>query len=475
MLKKKIFVSGIFEVLHPGHLRLLRFSKELGGKLVVGVFGDNLSKSRFFSQQERAAAVSQCMWVDEVVLIENNLNETISDIKPDIIVKGSEYKDQINEEKEIASLWGGKVIFCSGEPIFSSIDALFNKSDPLVVDQDAVSKFVKSEGIDLTKITKLVQGFKRLRVTVIGETIVDKYISCEALGMSREDPTICVSPFDQTKFIGGAGIVAKHACNLGADVNFFSVIGKDEAGSFVKNSFKDSLIKNFIVEDEARPTILKTRYRVDGKTLLRVNELRSNNIGELWEEHIFKALKPALKNSDILIFSDFNYGLLTENLIAKIMNYIEKNVFVAVDSQSSSQNGNITRYKNVSFVSATEYEARIGLRDYESGLAVVMNKLIAETSAKYGFLKMGAEGVLGQEMKGSRLYQLQSLNKFLIQDTAGAGDSMLISASMALTCGANVSEALLIGSICAAKQISRLGNIPIGFDELCTQLQQIKV
>lgn len=58
MLEKKIFVSGIFEVLHPGHLRLLRFSKELGGKLVVGVFGDNLSKSRFFLQQERATRVS---------------------------------------------------------------------------------------------------------------------------------------------------------------------------------------------------------------------------------------------------------------------------------------------------------------------------------------------------------------------------------------------------------------------------------
>jgi cytidyltransferase-like protein len=79
MSSEKIFISGIFEALHPGHLRLLRFSKELGGKLVVGVFGDNLSKSRFFSQQERAAAVSQCMWVDGVVLIENNLNETISD------------------------------------------------------------------------------------------------------------------------------------------------------------------------------------------------------------------------------------------------------------------------------------------------------------------------------------------------------------------------------------------------------------
>lgn len=472
---KTIFVSGLFHVLHPGHLRLLRFSKELGGKLIVGVFADNLSKSKYFSQEERLSAVGECSWVDEVILIENNINETISKIKPDIIVKGSEYKDKENEEEDALTSWGGKLIFCSGEPIFSSLDALFDNVGPDVIDHDVATKFSNSEEIDLSKITKIVQKFKNLKVTVIGETIVDRYISCEALGMSREDPTICVSPFDETNFVGGAGIVAQHANNLGAKVHFFSLVGRDEAGDFVKKTFKNSKIKSFIINDEARPTILKKRYRVGGKTLLRVNHLRSNNISVVLEEELVSEIKPVLNNTDILIFSDFNYGFLTNSLIKKIMQHVNKNVFVAVDTQSSSQNGDVTRYKNISFISATEHEARLGLRDYESGLAVVMNKLLENTLTKYAFLKLGAEGVLGQEKTGSRLYQLSSLNKFKIQDTAGAGDSMLISASLAFACNANVPEALLISSICAAKQVSRLGNVPIGFEELCIQLEKLKI
>ena len=145
MTNKTIFVSGLFHVLHPGHLRLLRFSKELGGKLVVGVYGDHLSKSKYFSQQERLNAVEQCSWVDEVILVEKSINETISKIKPDIIVKGSEYKDRDNEEEILLTSWGGKLIFCSGEPIFSSLDDLFNKSDPDVVEDEIIKKFIKSE------------------------------------------------------------------------------------------------------------------------------------------------------------------------------------------------------------------------------------------------------------------------------------------------------------------------------------------
>ena len=69
MTNKTIFVSGLFHVLHPGYLRLLRFSKELGGKLVVGVYGDHLSKSKYFSQEERLSTLSQCFCADSVILI----------------------------------------------------------------------------------------------------------------------------------------------------------------------------------------------------------------------------------------------------------------------------------------------------------------------------------------------------------------------------------------------------------------------
>ena len=85
---------------------------------------------------------------------------------------------------------------------------------------------------NIPDIKALVEKFASLRITVVGDVIVDEYIECEALGMSQENPTIVVSPISRQRFLGGAGIVAAHAANLGATVRLYSAVGKDDHGDF---------------------------------------------------------------------------------------------------------------------------------------------------------------------------------------------------------------------------------------------------
>ena len=73
----------------------------------------------------------------------------------------------------------------------------------------------------------------------MGDLIIDEYITCEPLGMSQEDPTLVISPINKTKFIGGAGIVAAHAKNLGAKVDFYSVAGQDDLFKFAKKKLEN--------------------------------------------------------------------------------------------------------------------------------------------------------------------------------------------------------------------------------------------
>ena len=68
----------------------------------------------------------------------------------------------------------------------------------------------------------------------MGDVIADEYISCDPLGMSEEDPTIVVTPISSKTFIGGAAIVAAHAASLGAQVQFFSVVGDDQTATFCR-------------------------------------------------------------------------------------------------------------------------------------------------------------------------------------------------------------------------------------------------
>ncbi len=100
-----------------------------------------------------------------------------------------------------------------------------------------------------------------------GFTIVDEYVTCDALGMSQEYPTIVVTPVAWEKFVGGAGIVALHARGLGADVQFFSVAGKDEIQNYAQQRLESQGVHVHLFQDESRPTTLKQRFRARQKTL----------------------------------------------------------------------------------------------------------------------------------------------------------------------------------------------------------------
>ena len=124
-MSKTIFVSGNFNILHPGHLRLLRFASELGDKLIVAVNSDQRGGDGVLVPEAlRLEGLKANIWVDEVFIMDNPVTETIYQIKPDIVVKGKEHEDLINPELDAVESYGGKLIFSSGEVIFSSLDLI---------------------------------------------------------------------------------------------------------------------------------------------------------------------------------------------------------------------------------------------------------------------------------------------------------------------------------------------------------------
>ena len=73
---------------------------------------------------------------------------------------------------------------------------------------------------------------------VIGDTIVDQYSACEALGMSAEAPVVVVKELDTKNFVGGAAIVATHIKELGAKCDFISIVGQDEIAKYVDEKLR---------------------------------------------------------------------------------------------------------------------------------------------------------------------------------------------------------------------------------------------
>ena len=176
----------------------------------------------------------------------------------------------------------------------------------------------------------------------------------------------------------------------------------------------------------------------------------------------------------LLVFSDFNYGCLPQQLVDQIVVMAKKrNVMLAADSQSSSQVGDIGRFKGMDLLTPTEREARISTRSREDGLVVLVEKLREQADAKNILLKLGEEGLLihasnsqSRDWLTDRVEALNSAPK----DVAGAGDSLLIASAMSLASGSNIWEAALLGSLAAAVQVGRVGNTPIRTHELLQEL-----
>jgi rfaE bifunctional protein kinase chain/domain len=463
--KRIAFVSGNFNTVHPGHLRLLRFAAECGDFLVVGV-NDDRSDGVMLPEELRLDGLNAIGFVDYAFILRDPPEGFIAKLKPAVVVKGKEHEARINPEQRALQRYGGRLLFGSGEMAFSSIDLL--KREILEPNLSSIVRpvdFPRRHGFTFADLRATVAKFKGFRVAVIGDLIVDEYVACDPLGMSQEDPTLVVTPIQRERFIGGAAIVAAHAGMLGADVTYFTVAGRDETARFARRMLKKYGVASEVFEDDSRPTTLKQRYRAAGKTLLRVSHLRQHDITRQLVRSLAGAVKAALARSDLLIFSDFNYGCLPQSLVDEIVEFCKRRGLPMVaDSQSSSQVGDVSRFKDMMLVTPTEREARLAVRDFNSGLVVLAEKLRRRARSKNVVLTLGAEGLLTHAPTTKRnewlTDRLPSFNTSP-KDTAGAGDSLLTCCSMAMALGAGIWQGAYLGCIAAACQVSRVGNIPL--------------
>jgi len=478
MNSRTVFVSGHFNVLHPGHLRLLRFAKGYGDRLVVAVESDRLAgRAAHVPEQMRLQGVQSNSWVDEAFIVDEPIAEVIKRLKPDFVLKGKEHETRFNPELAALESYGGKLVFSSGETTFSSLDLIrkeFQEFDVRSIELPL--DYMARHDITGARLASLAKSFANLRVCVVGDLIVDEYITCQPLGMSQEDPTIVVTPVDSIRFIGGAAIVAAHAAGLGAQVHLLSIAGADVTRDFAEQTLAAAQVRSQLLVDDSRPTTLKQRYRAKGKSLLRVSHLHQGPIPSELQSRMLASLERILNDGlDLLVFSDFNYGCLPQPLVDQMTRAAKHHgVMMAADSQSSSQVGDISRFAGMAILTPTEREARISTRNLEAGLVVLAEALKRQSSAQNILLKLGEEGLVIHAGTGTtndwltdRVGALNSAPK----DVAGAGDSLLITSAMALASGGNIWEAACLGSLAAAIQVGRVGNTPINTRELVQELR----
>jgi len=475
---------GHFNLIHPGHLRYLRHAKILANKLIVAIVSDkDLSKNtkeHYFHEKERAESIANIQCVDNVVILNNlSLARLVEALKPKALVLGREFEDK--QPKQISSAINlmkssGEVVFHAGETHYATSDLLHdNVFDIEKNNRNKFNKICQKYDITLKKIQDRLANFSNTKLLVIGDTIVDHYVACDAIGMSAEAPVLVVKELENREFIGGAAIVASHVRSLGSNCHYISVVGEDSQASLVSETLNNQGIKTDLFSDSSRPTTYKTRYIVENQKLFRVSRIKDHKISKEIEDKIIKKITLLAPKLDGIMISDFVYGVITNKILESITKLSEQfGIKLYGDLQCSSQVGKVSKFSGFDLITPTEKESRIALEDNESGIEWIANTLMDHTNSKNMLIKLGSDGFIAYGNTKSSL-ERQNFPALVVNpvDVTGAGDSLFAAMSVAISSGANLMEASIIGACMASLAVREVGNIPIEMNRLSSYIDTV--
>jgi len=480
--KKAVICHGVFDVVHPGHVRHLVYAKTKADFLIASITPDRFIEKGIYRphipEKLRALNLAAFEMVDYVVITDDPKPlETILFLKPDLFAKGFEYSSEgvskaTQEEIDAVNAYGGNMIFTPGDVIYSS-SKFINAAPP----KTRLEKFLllmESNNISFSTLRQNVNNLSGVKVLVVGDTIIDSYTRTRLIGGQTKTPTFSVAFEEKDDYVGGAGIVAQHLSACGANVEFLTILGDDDLGKFTILELEKKNVTIKPIFDKNRPTTNKNAIIADGYRLLKIDTVDNTPISNNIVENLANKIEDS--DADIVVFSDFRHGVFNKSSIKKLTASIPENTFKVADSQVASRWGNITEFKNFDLITPNEREARFALGDQDSTVSGLANLLTNETLCKSLLLKLGSKGVFCSFGSGQNKlnFSLDSFTTKNVVDAVGAGDALLSYASIVLYKEKCLLTASILGSIAAACECEVDGNIPINPSDVIKKINEFE-
>ena len=482
--EKVVIAYGHFSSIHPGHIRYLQNAKDYGTKLTVVLIGDgngDEGKKFPFTCRERSTSLALLNICDFIVeLKDNELDLIIDYLSPSRIIFGTDYRNSKDENiiKAIktARRINTSISYDSGETTYASTDLL--KDSESSIDKKRKEQLIKAcirQSVKVKDLCKKIDQFKDTAILIIGDSIIDEYSACEALGMSSEAPVVVVKELDSELYVGGAAVVSLHINELGGNCHFVSVTGDDYLSDKVKNYLNEKNIKTYLFKDKSRPTTYKKRYMVENQKLFRVSKLEDKPISFDLEKDIIAEIETIIPQVKGIVISDFNYGVITSNILEAIRSLAKKyNVKVFADSQCSSQVGSVTKFNDIDLLCPNEREARISLQNKTSGIESLASQLFIECNLTNLLMKIGSQGFIAYQGGNNSALTKQHFPALSSNpvDVTGAGDSLISCMAVAISSGVSLMDASVIGTFISSIAVESIGNKPISSNTLKNKIQE---
>lgn len=480
--RKLIICHGVFDVVHPGHVRHLAYAKSKADILAVTITADrHITKAMYrphIPEGLRALNLAAFEMVDYVVIDDNATPLHLLDtIRPDFFAKGFEYTSSglppaTQEEAQLVEGYGGTMIFTPGDHVFSSSKFL-NLSLPKV-QLEKLLHLMEVNDVSFDSLREALTKCAGYKAHVIGDTIVDTYTRCVLTGGQTKTPTFSVLYQNHEDYVGGAGIVAMHLRAAGAEVTFSTVLGTDRLKDFVIEKITGAGIKINPVLDNTRPTTQKNAFVAGGYRLLKVDTLDNRSISS----EILKQLEQSIagEEADTVVFSDFRHGIFNNFSIPGLTKAIPAGSFRVADSQVASRWGNISDFKDFDLITPNEREARFVMADQDSIVGRLAGSLVNLARPTNLVLKLGEKGVFCLSTQSRDANSYFSIDSFAenVVDAIGAGDALLAYSTLIFLNTQSLVMAGIVGSMAAACECEIDGNVPIKSEMVLRKIDAVE-
>lgn len=284
----------------------------------------------------------------------------------------------------------------------------------------------------MTDFKKLFSGFSQIKVAVVGDIMLDTYWWGRVERISPEAPVPVVSLNTKELRIGGAGNVALNTASLQAETTLFSVVGDDEDADALISLLQQSHIDTkYIIRSRDRITTNKIRIISRNQQMMRLDSEITSDINKEDEKALLNNFENFVKRYQpaVVIFEDYNKGVLTESLIQSFIAVCKANgIVTTVDPKRK----NFFSYKQVDIFKPNLKEVKEGLNLLTDDVSMDALKNIhaalhERLQHKISLITLSEKGVFFQKGSGAKIVPTHIRN---IADVSGAGDTVIAVASL---------------------------------------------
>lgn len=323
-------------------------------------------------------------------------------------------------------------------------------------------------------ISQLFEQFNNTKVLVLGDVMVDAYFYGSVSRISPEAPVPIVNLKSKEQRLGGAANVALNLKSLGAEPIICSIKGNDRDGKILKDlCIKNDLTTDGLINDYNRETTVKTRVIGNSHQLLRIDEESTNDIDASLEDLVFNAVKSFISEIDVLVFQDYNKGLLTPGLISRVIALCkEKSIPMVVDPKFN----NFYEYEGVTLFKPNKKELQQAENIGEDMSLSLVKNLASEVRNKLNVDKimttLSQDGVL--IVNEDESIHLPAHPRKIV-DVSGAGDSVLSVAALCVAAGISDELIAALSNLAGGIVCEQIGVVPIDRDLLLAEAMELNV